>query len=66
MCVYALVAIIRRRMAPHLTLHETMQVLAVNAFEQTPLAQLLAKAPPTPTTLYNNNSNPNQLNLNGF
>jgi hypothetical protein len=65
-CVYALVAIIRRRMAPHLTLHETMQVLAVNAFEQTPLAQLLAKAPPTPTTLYNNNSNPNQLNLNGF
>lgn len=41
-CVYVLVAIIRKELQLDLSLSQILQVLSVNAFEHVPLAQLLA------------------------
>src|ERR1017187_2670663 len=58
-CVYVLVAIVRKELQLDLSLSQILQILSVNAFEQMPLAELL-----TQTQLQNNPSNsPNQLML---
>ena len=58
-CVYVLVAIVRKELGSELSLSQMLQVLSVNAFEQVPLAELLAKMP-----LQNETLNPcNQLML---
>ena len=41
-CVYVLVAIIRKELRLDLSLSQILQVVSVNAFEQVPLAQLVA------------------------
>lgn len=41
-CVYVLVAIIRKELHIDLCLSQILQILSVNAFEQVPLAELLA------------------------
>lgn len=41
-CVYVLVAIIRKELSLNLSLSQNLQVLSVNAFEQVPLAELVA------------------------
>jgi hypothetical protein len=41
-CVYVLVAILRKELRLDLSLSQILQVLSVNAFEQMPLAQLIA------------------------
>jgi hypothetical protein len=43
-CVYVLVAIIRKELRLELSLSQILQILSVNAFEQVPLAELVAKA----------------------
>ena len=50
-CVYVLVAIVRKELRLELSLSQMLQVLSVNAFEQVPLAELLAKTPPQNETL---------------
>jgi hypothetical protein len=61
-CVYVLVAIVRKELELELSLSQILQVLSVNVFEQTSLAELVAK-----TTSQNKTDNPsNQLILNGF
>jgi hypothetical protein len=61
-CVYVLVAIVRKELELELRLSQILQVLSVNVFEQTSLAELVAK-----TTSQNKTDNPsNQLILNGF
>jgi hypothetical protein len=58
-CVYVLVAIVRKELQLELSLSQILQILSVNAFEQMPLAELLTQTP-----LQNNPSNsPNQLML---
>jgi len=42
-CVYVLVAIVRKELRLELSLSQILQVLSVNAFEQVPLAALVAK-----------------------
>jgi len=42
-CVYVLVAIVRKELGLTLSLSQILQVLTVNVFEQVPLAQLVAK-----------------------
>jgi len=42
-CVYVLVAIIRKELKLELSLSQILQVLSVNAFEQVPLAELVAQ-----------------------
>jgi hypothetical protein len=42
-CVYVLVAILRKELKLELSLSQILQVLSVNAFEQVPLAVLVAK-----------------------
>ena len=39
-CVYALVAILKKRLGSDATLYEILQVLSVSVFEKTPLAEL--------------------------
>jgi hypothetical protein len=58
-CVYVLVAIIRKELNLDLSLSQILQILSVNAFEQTPLAELVA------ISLSQNElpDNPNQLML---
>ncbi len=41
-CAYVLVAIIRKELHIDLCLSQILQILSVNAFEQVPLAELLA------------------------
>jgi len=41
-CVYVLVAIVRKELKLELTLSQILQILSVNAFEQMPLPQLVA------------------------
>jgi len=41
-CVYVLVAIMRKELHLELSLSQILQVLSVNAFEQVPLAELVA------------------------
>ena len=43
-CVYVLVAIVRKELGLDLSLSQIMQVLSVNVFEQVPLAELVAKS----------------------
>jgi hypothetical protein len=42
-CVYVLVAIVRKELRLELSLSQILQVLSVNVFEQVPLAELVAK-----------------------
>jgi hypothetical protein len=42
-CVYVLVAIVRKELGLELSLSQILQVLSVNVFEQAPLAELVAK-----------------------
>ncbi len=61
-CVYVLVAIIRKELQLNLGLSQFFQILSVNIFEQVPLAQLVAN-------IRQHNSDPeigNQLMLNGL
>jgi len=57
--VYVLVAIIRKELRLEFSLSQILQILSVNAFEQVPLAELVAKtaSPENPSLL------PNQLML---
>jgi hypothetical protein len=62
MCVYVLVAILRKELGLDLSLSQILQVLSVNVFEQVPLAELVAKTGvQTETAGFRN-----QLILNGF
>lgn len=45
-CTYLLVAILRKEARLEKSLYEILQILSVSAFEQTPVAQLLAKIEP--------------------
>ena len=58
-CVYVLVAIVRKELRLELSLSQILQILSVNAFEQVPLAELVAKAAPREDML----DSPNQLML---
>jgi len=42
-CVYVLVAIVRKQLGLEISLAQLLQILSVNAFEQIPLAELVAK-----------------------
>ena len=42
-CVYVLVAIVRKELGLELSLSQILQVLSVNVFEQVPLAELVTK-----------------------
>jgi Transposase DDE domain/Domain of unknown function (DUF4372) len=42
-CIYVLVAIVRKELRLELSLSQILQVLSVNVFEQVPLAELVAK-----------------------
>jgi hypothetical protein len=42
-CVYVLVAIVRKELRLHQNLHSILQVLSVSAFEQVPLHKLLTE-----------------------
>ena len=43
-CVYVLVAIVRKELGLELSLSQILQVLSVNVFEQVPLSELVAKS----------------------
>jgi len=43
-CVYVLVAILRKELQLDVSLSQNLQILSVNAFEQVPLAELVAKS----------------------
>jgi hypothetical protein len=43
-CIYVLVAILRKELRVELSLSQMLQVLSVNVFEQVPLAELFAKS----------------------
>jgi len=55
MCVYVLVAILRKELALELSLSQMLQVLSVNVFEQVPLAELFAKTTSQDETLDSRN-----------
>lgn len=61
-CVYVLVAIVRKELRLELSLSQILQVLSVNAFEQVPLAELVAQI----TSQNESYDSPNQLILNIF
>ena len=44
-CVYVLVAILKKELRLQLSLHSMLQILSVNAFEKVSLAELLAETP---------------------
>jgi hypothetical protein len=44
-CVYVMVAILKKELALPLSLHTMLQILSVNVFEKVPLAELFAKVP---------------------
>jgi len=54
-CVYVLVAIVRKELGLELSLSQILQVLSVNVFEQVPLAELIAKSAPQNGTLDSRN-----------
>ena len=61
-CVYVLVAIVRKELRLELSLSQILQVLSVNVYEQVPLAELVAQ-----TASQNETSNPHkQLVFNMF
>jgi IS4 transposase len=43
-CVYVLVAILRKELGLEVSLSQILQILSVNVFEQLPLAELIAKS----------------------
>jgi hypothetical protein len=54
-CVYVLVAIVRKELHLELSLSQILQVLSVNAFQQVPLAELVANMqPPEPAAYFCN------------
>ena len=61
-CVYVLVAIVRKELRLELSLSQILQVLSVNIFEQVPLAELVAKIASQNET----DDSHNQLILNMF
>jgi len=58
-CVYVLVAIVRKRLRLEVSMHEILQILSLTLFEQTPLHQLLTLTVPEA----NQSGADNQLNL---
>jgi hypothetical protein len=58
-CVYVLVAIVRKRLHLEASMHEILQILSLTLFEQTPLDQLLTLTAPDA----NQSGADNQLNL---
>jgi len=42
-CVYVLVAIVRKQLGLEVSLSQLLQILSVNVFEQIPLAELVAR-----------------------
>jgi hypothetical protein len=61
-CVYVLVAILRKQLGLTISLSKILQILSVHSFAQVPLSELVAK-----TELANEtDDSPNQLILNGF
>jgi hypothetical protein len=60
-CVYVLVAIIKKRLAIKATLYEMLQILSLSLFEKTPVPLLFSSV----TTPPNAQSSANQLNLFG-
>ena len=61
-CIYVLVAILKKELKLPQSLHSILQVLSVNAFEKVPLAELLVD---TPSQIYTSLDS-NQLMLNGL
>ena len=61
-CVYVLVAIVRKELGLELSLSQILQVLSVNVFEQVPLAELIAKTASQNETF----DSRNQLTFNMF
>jgi transposase len=61
-CVYVLVAIVRKELGLQLSLSQILQILSVNVFEQVPLAELVAKTGSENETL----DSRNQLVFNNF
>lgn len=59
-CVYVMVAILKKELRLPLSLHTMLQVLSVNAFEKVSLPELFAQAPPE----LKENEFPNQLAFN--
>jgi len=45
-CVYVLVAIVKKTVKSDLTLYTILQILSVNAFEKVPMAQIFTEMPP--------------------
>ncbi|HEY3761532.1 MAG TPA: IS4 family transposase, partial [Verrucomicrobiae bacterium] len=45
-CVYALVAIVKKQVRSERSLYNTLQILSVNAFQQEPLLQVLSNSEP--------------------
>lgn len=54
-CVYALVAIVRKQVKSQASLFEILQILSVSAFDKTPLAQLFSQPLPQLQTLHQQN-----------
>ena len=61
-CVYVLVAIVRKELGLELSLSQILQVLSVNVFEQVPLSELVAKSA-SQNEMYDSH---NQLVFNAF
>ena len=57
--MYVLVAIVRKRLRLPLSLYETLQILSLTLFEQTPLDELLSRAVADPDSTETHN----QMNL---
>ena len=54
-CVYVLVAIVRKELRLELSLSQILQILSVNVFEQVPLAELVAKTASQNETIHSHN-----------
>lgn len=61
-CIFLMVAILRKELRVPLSLHTMLQILSVNVFEKVPLAELLAQSPPEMKT----NDLSNQLVFNAL
>ncbi len=59
LCVYALVAIVRKHLKSEASLFEILQILSINVFDKTPINQLFAQT----KLSYNEPTSPNQLSL---
>jgi len=55
-CVYLLVAILKKELRLRQSLHEILQILSIHPFEQNPINELLMKIEPE-------NQDRNQINL---